>query len=131
MSDLASDPIRIEQAAERLRQESETFNQRKEQEARWFNLRLRMGYLAVVLLPAVMTLSSYVLLNHALFPASVLAATAGALFTDALGLVVAVWRLVLNPGSITKLEPVSNQPLLDFDGRSRLAAVRVESREAD
>ena len=42
----------------------------------------------------------------------------GALFVDVLGLVISVWKVVLNPGSVTKLEPVTSsdrQP--DTSGR--------------
>jgi hypothetical protein len=107
MSNHILDAERLERAQERLRQERETFDQRKLQAARWFNIRLRMGYLAAVLLPSVMALSVYFLINYEHFPSSVSAAASGALFVDTLGLVMSVWRLVLNPGSITNLEPVT------------------------
>jgi hypothetical protein len=102
------DAVRIEQATERLRQESETFNQRKNHEERWFKLRLSMGYASVVLLPAVVLICSYVLYMNELFPPAVLTTASSALFVDVVGLMLAVWKIVLNPGSITKLEPVSS-----------------------
>src|SRR5438874_6530357 len=91
---------------ERLRQERETFDQRKSQESRWFSLRLRMGYTAAVVLPAVALACGYILFNNSAFPSSVVTAAGGALFADVLGLMVAVWKVVLNPGSITRLEPI-------------------------
>ena len=91
---------------ERLRQERETFDQRKDQESRWFALRLRMGYTAAIMLPAVALGCGYVLLNHPSFPSAVITSAGAALFTDVLGLLVAVWKVVLNPGSVTRLEPI-------------------------
>ena len=91
---------------EQLRQERETFDHRKLQDARWFVLRLRMGYTAAVMLPVVALACAYVLLNHPQFPASVVTSAGAALLVDVLGLVVAVWKVVLNPGSVTRLDPV-------------------------
>lgn len=91
---------------ERLRQERETFNQRKNQESQWFSLRLRMGYIAAIMLPVIALGCGYVLLNHPLFPSSVITSAGAALFTDVFGLLVAVWKVVLNPGSVTRLEPI-------------------------
>lgn len=103
--------VRIEQATERLRQERETFNQRKSHEERWFKLKLSMGYTSVVLLLTVVVICSYVLYTHQDFPTSVLIAAVSALFVDVLGLMLAVWKIVLNPASVTKLEPVSADSL--------------------
>ena len=100
--------LRVE---EQLRQERETFDQRKEQEAQWFLLRLRMGYAAVILLPTIILISTYILFNYHTFPATVVTAAGGALFADVVGLIVAVWKVVLNPGSVTKLEPLINERL--------------------
>lgn len=111
MRDTIPDAVIIEQANEQLRQERETFNQRKEQAARWFTLRLRMGYGAIVLLPTIGILSAYILVNHSHFPQTVLTGAAGALFVDVLGLVISVWKVVLNPGSVTRLEPVTSERL--------------------
>ena len=91
---------------ERLRQERETFDQRKNQESRWFSLRLRMGYIAAIMLPGVALACGYILFNSASFPASVITSAGAALFADVLGLLVAVWKVVLNPGSVTRLEPI-------------------------
>lgn len=105
------DAVRIEQATERLRQESETFNQRKSHEERWFRLRLSMGYASVVLLPTIVVICSFILYRYESFPGSVLAAAGSALFVDVVGLMLAVWKIVLNPGSVTKLDPVSTDSL--------------------
>jgi hypothetical protein len=91
---------------EQLRQERETFDHRKGQDTRWFVLRLRMGYTAAVMLPLIAIACAYVLFNNANFPTAVVASAGSALLADVLGLLVAVWKVVLNPGSTTRLEPV-------------------------
>jgi len=72
--------VRIQRAAERLRQEHESFEQRKFQEARWFNLSLVNGYSSVISRLVVLGVASYVLLNNAGFPTSVVASAGVALF---------------------------------------------------
>ncbi len=72
MSGHIFDAERLQRAQERLRQERETFEQQKQPAARWFNIRLRMGYLAAILLPSVMAVSVYILMNYEHFPRSVL-----------------------------------------------------------
>jgi hypothetical protein len=101
-------PVILEREAEKLRQEKETFDQRKKQENRWFRLRLIMGYSAVVLLAAIMVVSSMIVLNHQKFPPGVVTAAGGALFGDVLGLLICVWKIVLNPEFITKLSPATS-----------------------
>ena len=92
---------------EQIRQEQETFNLRKGHEERWFDLRLRMGYMAVIVLPLFFVVCSFVIYNHTNFPTSVVTLASSALLVDVLGLVVSVWKLVLNPSSISKTEPIS------------------------
>lgn len=104
-------PVLIERASEQLRQERETFEQRKNQEARWFMLRLMMGYSSVLLLGAIMVIATYILISHEQFPAGVVTSAGAALFVDVLGLLIGVWRIALNPGSVTKLDPVTEADL--------------------
>jgi hypothetical protein len=101
-------PVILEREAEKLRQEKETFNQRKEQENRWFKLRLIMGYSAVVLLTVIMVVSSFIVLNYKNFPASVITSASIAFFGDVLGLLICVWKIVLNPNFMTRLEPATS-----------------------
>lgn len=106
MSDATLSPQTLLRLEEQLRQERETFDHRKLQDSRWFSLRLRMGYTAAVMLPLVAMACAYVLFNHPQFPQSVVTSAGAALLVDVLGLVVAVWKVVLNPGSLTRLDPV-------------------------
>jgi uncharacterized membrane protein len=99
--------VQKERASERLRQEREIFEQRKKHQAHWFNLRLVMGYSAVVLLMLVMLLASYILAHHLDFPLTVVVSAGAALFADILGLLIGVWKIALNPGSATRLQPVT------------------------
>lgn len=107
MADITASTIALESAMERLRQERETFDQRKEQQERWFVLRLRMGYVAAVLLPTIAALSGYIVANPADYSPAAVTAASGALLVDVLGLLGAVWKIVLSPESVTKLSPVT------------------------
>lgn len=98
--------IDIERASERIRQERETFDQRKKQDSQWFILKLIMGFTSILLLAVVLVISAFVLLNHEVFPKSVVGYAGVALFVDILGVIISVWKIVLNPNSITKLDPV-------------------------
>lgn len=108
-------PVVVARATEQLRQERETFDQAKQHEGRWFVLRLVMGYSAVLLLGAIMAVASYVLFNSASFPASVVTAAGAALFVDVLGLLIAVWKIALNPNFYARLAPVTQIALPDIE----------------
>ncbi|MCS7248435.1 MAG: DUF3395 domain-containing protein [Anaerolineales bacterium] len=97
----------IERIKERLRQERETFDQHKAHENRWFQLRLIMGYSSVVLLASIIVISSLILFNHQAYSSSVVTAAGAALFVDALGLVISIWKIVFNPDFMTKLAPIT------------------------
>jgi len=96
-----------QRAAERLRQEREIFEQRKQHQAHWFCLRLVMGYSAVLLLMVIMLVATYILMRHGDFPLTVVISAGAALFADILGLLIGVWKIALNPDSATKLHPVT------------------------
>lgn len=120
MPDITANTIALEAAIERLRQERETFDQRKAQEDRWFALQLRMGYVAVVLLPSVAVLSGYIVWSPGGYPASAVTAASAALFVDVLGVLGTVWKVVLKPVPSTKLMPVTSTKQLDQLARSKL-----------
>ena len=104
-------PIRIERAMEQLRQEREVFDQRKNQESHWFLLQLAMGYASVFLLVAVIVISALVLFNAEKFPEFAVKAAGVALFTDVVGLLVGVWKIVLQPDFMMKLAPETQEEL--------------------
>ena len=107
MSADSSSGIEIARAAEQLRQEQETFDQQKAHEGRWFALRLVMGYSSIALLAVILFVSSYILFHPAVYSTGVVTAAGGALFVDAVGLVVSVWKGVLQPDSSRRLVPVT------------------------
>jgi len=94
--------------AESLRQERETFDQHKSQQAGWFSLRLWMGYIALIMLPSILLLSTFIVIKHNEFPSHIISLAAGALFVDLLGLFICVWKIVLNPGLVSRLTPVTS-----------------------
>ncbi len=104
-----STAIKLERATEQLRQEREVFDQRKQQESRWFFLRISMGYTSVILLFAVVMLSSMVIFNADKFPEFTVKAAGAALFVDVVGLLISVWKVVLNPNFMTKLAPETKE----------------------
>lgn len=106
-------PVMLERASEQLRQERETFDQAKRQEHLWFILRLSMGFSSIVLLSAVMFIATYILFNYESFPAAVVTSSGAALFVDVLGLLIGVWKIALNPQSVTKLQPVTQSSIPD------------------
>ncbi len=99
-------PMTIQRALEQLRQERETFDQRKQQDARWFQLRMTMGGLAILIIPAIIVIC-VLLLSNPHQDAAVKSLAASALLVDILGLAGAVWKVVLNPASLTQLSPVT------------------------
>ncbi len=113
MTNNETTPIRIERAMEQLRQEREVFDQRKHQEARWFVLRLSMGYSSIVLLFAVILVCSLVLFNNTNFPEFTVKSAGAALFADVVGLLISVWKVVLKPDFITKLAPETQEEIPD------------------
>lgn len=106
-------PVIIERASEQLRQERETFDQAKAHDQWWFILRLVMGFSSVVLLVAVMIVSVYILFNSPDFPVQVVTAAGAALFVDVLGMLIGVWKIALNPRSVSKLQPTTQSSIPD------------------
>lgn len=107
MKSPVSEAIAAMRAEEELRQERETFDQNRVQHNRWFRLRLTVGYTSIVLLAAIMGVTSVILFTNTQFPADVVTLAASTLFGDVVGLLIAVWKLVLNPGSLPSLQPVT------------------------
>ena len=98
--------------AERLRQERETFEQNKEHDARWFRLRLCLGYAAIVLLALIAVVTSWIVLHPTHYPAVVTGAAATALFVDVIGILAGVWKVVLKPTSLVRLRPMTKDEQL-------------------
>jgi len=100
--------IQIQKAVEKIRQESETFDQLKKHDRQWFLLRLIMGYSAVALLICILIISAIIIFNYKDYPEKIIGWAGPALFIDILGLIFTVWKVVLNPDFATKLSPVTD-----------------------
>lgn len=107
MSSQTQETIALQRALEAIRQESVTFEVRKKQEERWFLLRCAMGWFSIILIIVIMIGSGYIMFNSSDFQPNIVGAAIGAVFADILGLAIAVWKIVLNPASITKLGPIT------------------------
>ena len=120
--------LAAERHQERLRQERQTFDQRRHQDAWSFTLGFLVRCLAVVLLIAVMIVAAYILLNSARFSKSVAALAGGAIFVDILG-----WcKLVLTLRSPTALMPVTDADSPHCSGpKSRNGCGTGEERPGD
>jgi hypothetical protein len=103
----SDEAVRLARAEEQLRQERETFDQQCNQDRRWFNLRLAVGYSSIVLLGGIMAACILIITHEPEFPPGVVLGATGALFGDVLGLLVTVWKVVLSPASLTRLAPVT------------------------
>ena len=106
-----NDAITFARAEEQLRPETETFEQQKRQAAYWFGLRLAVGYVSVAALVLIMLICFYILINNTAFPAAVVTAAGATLFGDVLGLLGSIWKIVLNPGSVGAVTPVTRVQL--------------------
>jgi hypothetical protein len=110
----ARDAAVLAQLSERLRQERELFDQKKSQDRKVFRLWMAMGWTAVVLLIAICAFAGYIILNHTEFSTGTVAGATSALLVEALGLVVAVWRVTLGKGP-KELTPIT-QPIEEGEG---------------
>ena len=93
-------------ARELLRQEREAFDQAKAHHARWFMLRLVMCYAGIGFFFAIALVLGYLLLHPANYPPAMIAVASTALFVDLVGLVISIFKLVLQQGSVVPLKPV-------------------------
>lgn len=115
MSDAIAETVTLARLQEQLRQERETFDQRKIHDRRWFYLKLAMGWSAVVLLPAVAVICGWIIVNHRAFTQTTVNTATVALLVDIVGVLVSVWRVVMGTGPaslapVTKAETPGNQP---------------------
>lgn len=95
-----------ERERQRLQQEQAVFQQRLEQDARWFRVRLAVGYGAVVALLAILGGSGYVLLSDA-YGTKLSAAAGTAVFGDMISLFIGVWKVALKGVPSDPVEPTT------------------------
>jgi hypothetical protein len=95
---------------EAVRQQTETFEQLKQQDRQWFALRLTMGYAAIILLLGVFAICAVILFGARVYPEFVIKAASVTLFADVVSLVVAVWKFALASGTQNRLYPITSAP---------------------
>ena len=110
-------------ADEQLRQERETFELHKSHVARWFTLRLCMGYAALVILVVLAAFCGFIILNYQVYTAVSVTFATIFLGVDLVGLLTAMWRLVLSPTSALALEPVTRAIKRNSDRMSRSRSI--------
>jgi hypothetical protein len=103
-----NETIAIATAEEKLRQERETFDQLKRQDARSFVIQQTMSWIAVVLLPGIAVTCGWIIFNYKHFASATVTVATSALLVDILGVVLSLWKIILGPGPRT-LEPVTGQ----------------------
>jgi hypothetical protein len=97
----------LNRSREALRQEKETFNQRKDHGERWFAIREHIAKAAIIYLGVIAIFCMGIILAWQFFPPAVVTGAAGVLFADVVGVVIWVWKTVINPSSNPQLEPVT------------------------
>jgi hypothetical protein len=102
--------LTIAQLAERLSQERQTFEQRKDQDARSFRLRLAFGWVAVFILPTILITAILILTFHRDFSNYVVGTAASALLVDGLATAGSLYHLMLGGISKRELTPVTSLP---------------------
>ncbi len=98
--------VLLQRASEQIRQERVTFDHRVGQDRQWFRIRLAMGIMALLLIPAFFVTAIIMVWSESLSNEIRLAAAA-TLLADVLGLIIAMWKIVLAPGTTDRLEPVT------------------------
>lgn len=111
--------IALAQLNERLRQERETFDQKKDKDRRSFRLRMTMGWIACVMLPVIAAASILVLLFRESFPAPTVTISSATLLAEVVGCFVAIWKTFAGK-SPELLEPVTPEnPMNKKSGRQK------------
>jgi len=106
--------ILLERATEQLRQERETFEQLKTHSGRWFALQLTMGYFSIFIFIAIAVFAGWVLMHNDQFTVAIVTTSSTALFVDAIGLAIAIWKIVLKPNFYAPLTPTTKSKFNSF-----------------
>jgi hypothetical protein len=77
-----------------------------------------MGWTSLALFPVLTGAAIFVLVDHRAFPAAATTAASVAVLTQAIGLIIAVWRLVLGkgPSQLTPVIPDAAEVQRSFSG---------------
>jgi hypothetical protein len=109
MSDDADFTIRVAEANERIRQASVTFDESIRNYRRFMAVRVAMLWLAVGMLPLVVAICLFVMVDHGRFTPTTVSLAAGTLFVEVVGVLVIFWK------SLAKVaEPPIPKPVIDM-----------------
>jgi hypothetical protein len=111
----------LQQHAEWLRQMQETFDQQKVQDQRSFRLSQALGWLSIVIIPAIAIFSAYALISSR-FDHELKAIAGATLFGDVVGLAGITWKVNARRGAPPRLAPTIER--VDPAGTERGDAVR-------
>jgi len=81
-------------AKEALHQTKDAYTLERDRKKHWFIMKLVMGYASVLMLLAVMLVSTWVILHPTDFPSYVVKSALAALFVDVLGILAYTWKIV-------------------------------------
>lgn len=123
MSNYTLSPEKVEllRVQENLRQETEAFEQEKRHIESWFVLKLAMGISSIVLMFSILMFSGFIILNNNKFTNNIVTWAGIAMFVDTLGVVVSIWKVIFNQGSISKLQPITQVNLKDVSSKTVVA----------
>jgi uncharacterized membrane protein YqjE len=114
MSDETPDAIQFQRSIENLRQERETFDQLKKHDEYWFYLKMVMGVCSVIIMIIVLIFSIFVIINFKSFSETAVIAGIVGLVVDIIGSSASVWKLTMNPKSMSELKPVTTITVSDI-----------------
>jgi len=98
--------LQDERKAQQLKQEQSTFEQAQFQDKCFFVLRVAMGVVAVLAIPAVITICSLIIFDLHQDPV-VKRVAESTLFPSFIGLVGYVWRVFVRPASVSRLKAIT------------------------
>jgi hypothetical protein len=95
-----------------LEQEKICFEESRKHYNRWNILKLIMGYSAIAILICIMLICGNVIFNYTRFSEKIIFSCICALFTDIVGLMVAIYKIVLKENNISEFKPITKREIL-------------------
>ena len=105
MEEMVITQLDIDIAREKLRQEQVTFNQGAKRDTMLLVLQSVMGAVAVIAFVAILVWALNVLNNSDNYHNATVISAVVALLGEFAGLLISIWKIVLNPIFFTKLKP--------------------------
>jgi hypothetical protein len=99
----------IEVNNEALRQERICFDDTRLHFNRWIILKLIMGYSALAILVCIMSICGFVVFNYSKFNDKIILCCIGVLFTDIVGLMITVYKIVLRENNLQEFKPITKR----------------------